>query len=98
VDEVGERTVERFALVPDGTTVESHDRVPGPVVGQVPGPADEPDLDVCPHCRKLISEEAERCHHCGNYIRASDAPLSKPAWIVITAIGALLLFLLFWVL
>jgi hypothetical protein len=57
--------------------------------------SDDPDLDVCPHCRKLISEEAERCPHCGMYISAEDAPLSRRAWIIIALIGLVVLALLF---
>ena len=56
--------------------------------------SDEPDLAVCPHCRKMISEEAERCPHCGNYISADDEPISKRAWIILAVIIALLLALL----
>ena len=59
--------------------------------------SDEPDLDVCPHCRKLISEDAERCHHCGMYLSAEDTPLSRPAWFVIAVILALLVVLLVWI-
>ena len=59
--------------------------------------SDDPDLDVCPHCRKLISEDAERCHHCGMYLSAEDAPLSKPAWFVIAVVLALLVVLLVWI-
>ena len=58
---------------------------------------DDPDLDVCPHCRKLISEDAERCHHCGMYLSAEDAPLSRPAWFVIAVALALLVVLLVWI-
>jgi hypothetical protein len=57
---------------------------------------DEPDLDTCPYCRKMITEDATRCHHCGNYLSQEDAPLSKPAWIVIVAIALLVLILLTW--
>jgi RNA polymerase subunit RPABC4/transcription elongation factor Spt4 len=53
--------------------------------------SDDPDLDVCPRCRKMISEEAERCPHCGEYISAEDAPLSGSAWIMIAVIVLLLL-------
>ena len=56
--------------------------------------SDEPDLEVCPHCRKMISEEAERCPHCGMYISAESKPLSKTAWIVIAAIVVALIALL----
>jgi hypothetical protein len=58
--------------------------------------SDEPDLAVCPHCRRMISEEAEICPHCGEFISPADAPMSKPAWIVITAIILLLVGLLWW--
>ena len=57
---------------------------------------DEPDLDVFPHCRKMISEDAERCHHCGEYLIATNAPPSKPMWIVIAAVALLAVFLLAW--
>ena len=59
--------------------------------------SDDPDLEVCPHCRKLISEDAERCNHCGMYLSAEDAPLSKPAWFVIAVILALLVALIVWI-
>jgi len=56
--------------------------------------SDDPDLEVCPHCRKMISEEAERCPHCGMYISAEDAPLSPMAWVVIGVIVLSLIVLL----
>jgi hypothetical protein len=59
--------------------------------------SDDPDLEVCPHCRKLISEEAERCHHCGNFISAEDEPLSRRAWITIAIVSLLLLAMFGWV-
>jgi hypothetical protein len=49
--------------------------------------SEEPDLEVCPHCRKLISEEAERCPHCGQYINVSDEPASIVTWVVIIALA-----------
>jgi predicted nucleic acid-binding Zn ribbon protein len=42
---------------------------------------DEPSLDACPYCRKMISEDAERCHHCGQYINQEDAPRQLQAWM-----------------
>ena len=56
--------------------------------------SDEPDLEVCPHCRKMISEEAERCPHCGQYVIPGDAPLTPMAWIVIGVIVVSLIVLL----
>jgi len=56
--------------------------------------SDDPDLEVCPHCRKMISEDAERCPHCGMYISVEDAPLSRTAWIVIAVVIVVLIALL----
>ena len=53
--------------------------------------SDEPDLEVCPHCRKMVVEDAERCPHCGNYLSSENEPLAKRAWIVILIIIALAL-------
>jgi hypothetical protein len=52
--------------------------------------ADEPELIQCPECRKYISEEAERCHHCGNYILAENGPMRFPPWMVVGIILAIL--------
>ena len=59
--------------------------------------SDEPDLEVCPHCRKLISEEAEICPHCGNFISAEDEPLSRRGWITLAVVSLLLLAMFGWV-
>jgi len=29
---------------------------------------DEPDLIPCPNCRRMISEDADWCHHCKQYV------------------------------
>jgi len=44
---------------------------------------DGPALDECPHCHKVISEEAEWCHHCGQYLSVEDAPRHVPLWLLI---------------
>jgi uncharacterized paraquat-inducible protein A len=59
--------------------------------------SDDPDLEVCPHCRKLIYEDAERCPHCGEYVHPGDAPLSQRAWVVITVVILLLISSLLWI-
>jgi len=56
--------------------------------------SDDPDLAVCPHCRKMISEEAERCPHCGMYLSLEEKPLPRTAWIVIAVIVVALIALL----
>ena len=44
---------------------------------------DEPDLIPCPHCRKMIIEDAEKCHHCGQYVEDTESAGGLP---LITAI------------
>ena len=48
--------------------------------------SDEPDLEVCPNCRKMITEETERCPYCGEYIIPSQAPMPVWMWVVIILI------------
>ena len=60
--------------------------------------SDDADLEVCPHCRKMIYEDTEQCPHCGEFISLEDTPLSGPSWIVIGIITALILVMLFWAL
>ena len=53
------------------------------------GDDDEEPTIPCPHCRRGIHEESQRCPYCGNYISGEDAPpRRKPWWRVL--IGALL--------
>ena len=59
--------------------------------------SDDPDLDVCPHCRRMIVEDAERCPHCGQYVTPGEAPLSRPWWIVIVVLLVLLFTGLIWI-
>jgi uncharacterized paraquat-inducible protein A len=56
---------------------------------------DEPALVQCPFCKKYVSEEAERCHRCGNYITREDGPRRMPVWILVGAVLALLA-VLYW--
>jgi hypothetical protein len=47
-------------------------------------PDDDGDVTVpCPHCRREIHEDSERCPYCERYISDRDAPhRRKPWWIV----------------
>ena len=56
--------------------------------------SDEPDLEICPNCRKLITEEAHQCPHCGEYVAPGMTTLPKWAWVAIIVVGALILALL----
>jgi hypothetical protein len=43
---------------------------------------DDPTIP-CPHCRREILEDAERCPYCERYLSRDDAPRPrKPWWIV----------------
>lgn len=69
---------------------------------EYPEPDDEEERDVsslmlCPYCRKYVHEDTPRCHHCGNYPSAEDAPSHKPLWVVITVLVCLGIVLYFWV-
>jgi hypothetical protein len=58
---------------------------------------DEPAEVPCPYCGDLISEEAERCPACGNYVTGEDAPRQAHArWVVLTAAVLLIAGLLSW--
>lgn len=46
---------------------------------------DEEDDDQtvpCPHCRRPVYEDAERCPGCGQYLSREDAPARRPWWLV----------------
>ena len=59
--------------------------------------SDEPELVACPNCRRMISEVAEQCPYCRNYISHEDAPRRIPWWVLIGAVVALA-GALFWIL
>lgn len=40
----------------------------------------------CPHCRREILEDAERCPYCENYISREDTPPSKKPWWIILGV------------
>jgi len=53
--------------------------------------SDDPEQIPCPHCRKSIAEEAEWCTHCGQYISREDASTPLPPWVILSAILAIIL-------
>jgi len=56
----------------------------------------DPAIEKCPYCRKAVSEDAQRCPHCGSYISAEDAPNQRSWWVVIGIIFLLILSALGW--
>ena len=50
---------------------------------------DEPTIP-CPHCRREILEDVERCPYCEHYLSKEDAPPQrKPWWIIVGVIACL---------
>ena len=50
---------------------------------------EEPTIP-CPHCRRQIHEESQRCPYCENYVSEDDkVSARKPWWIIV---GSLLIF------
>ena len=54
---------------------------------------DDPPLVPCPFCRRKISEEAEVCPGCGNFVSAAEATGRRPVWWVagLVACGVIVL-------
>ncbi len=47
---------------------------------------EDDDEDVtapCPHCRRPIYDDAERCPSCGAYLSREDEPYRKPWWLLV---------------
>ena len=60
---------------------------------------DDPVETPCPYCGAAVSELAEVCPRCGNYISSEDAPPArKPKWFLIGLALCLIVVLVFWIL
>jgi hypothetical protein len=49
---------------------------------------DSTDTLPCPHCGRLIFEQAEMCPYCGHFVSGHHAAARKPLWIVLGVIAA----------
>ena len=56
----------------------------------------DPDTRPCPSCGNEVSEEAERCPHCGDYFCQEKAANQRSWWVVIGIIFLLILSALGW--
>ena len=56
--------------------------------------SDEPDLIKCPHCGKMIHDQAEWCHYCGKYLSKEDEPVGTGYWVMAALIGLLMIALI----
>jgi hypothetical protein len=50
---------------------------------------DEPDLLPCPNCRKMINEDAERCHHCGEWVEIGGR-VERSLWVTVIVAAIIL--------
>jgi hypothetical protein len=58
---------------------------------------DDAETVPCPHCRREVYEDAERCPNCGRYISAEDAPRQAKPWWIIVGVVLCLIVTYFWV-
>lgn len=69
--------------------------------------SEDPDVDdadwntdpaeiLCPYCKREISEDAQRCPHCGSYTSDADAPRPSRPWWWWVALGLILVLLITW--
>jgi hypothetical protein len=59
--------------------------------------ADEPAEAVCPSCRSFVSEEAQKCPFCGDWITPAQASqYGWRRWLFIAAVLVMLWALLRW--
>lgn len=63
------------------------------------GDDDSADYEAvpCPSCGADVSELAEQCPHCGDWITPSAGPARRGPWIITLAIALLIAFVL-WIL
>lgn len=59
---------------------------------------DESDDETipCPHCRRTVYEDAERCPACGHYLSIEDAPRHRPLWLIV-GVGVCLAIIYNWI-
>jgi hypothetical protein len=59
---------------------------------------DRIELVPCPHCGAMISEYAQQCPTCGDWIISGDSesPLSgkRPLWWIILAVAGIIMFVI----
>lgn len=56
----------------------------------------DPAAVECPSCGREISEEAEWCPHCREYVALATAPARKPWWMILGLVLVLLICIFAW--
>jgi hypothetical protein len=62
-----------------------------------PDDDDEEPTIPCPHCRREILEDSERCPYCETYISKEDAPPARKPWWIIVGVAACLYVVYHWI-
>lgn len=57
---------------------------------------DEPTVP-CPHCKREVHEDCQRCPYCENYISEEDAPSAAKPWWLIVGVGLCLYAVYRWI-
>lgn len=58
---------------------------------------DEAETVACPHCRREILEDAERCPYCGRYITDEDLRKSGKPWWLFLGVAVCLYLVYSWI-
>jgi predicted nucleic acid-binding Zn ribbon protein len=67
---------------------------------ELPDPSDMDQDDYvvmsrCPHCKKMIDEDADVCPRCGYFITTDESPRRFPIWVMVGIVLMLLAVILF---
>jgi hypothetical protein len=57
---------------------------------------DEEPTIPCPHCRREIHEDSDRCPYCERYLSKEDAPPARKPWWLIIGVAACLYVIYRW--
>ncbi len=70
----------------------------GPQECDLTGDEDETDTVSCPSCGREIAELAEQCPHCGEWVEAGAGEPKRAPWVLLTALVALAVFIVWFLL
>lgn len=57
---------------------------------------EEPTIP-CPHCRREIHEDSQRCPYCGQYLSREDSPPARKPWWFVLGVAACLYVVFRWI-
>jgi hypothetical protein len=62
-------------------------------------PEDDDDESTvpCPHCKREIHEDSQRCPYCEHYISKEDSPAGRRPWWIVVGVIVCLYVVLRWI-